>query len=47
VEKGILYAGVNNGTYKWGDVWVNPGESDDVTDEDEDDCNKIVKKIKK
>ena len=58
VEKDILYTAVTNGTYKWGDVWANPceshnetegdnpGESDDVTDEDEDDCIKIVKKIK-
>jgi len=49
VEKCVLYAAVANGKYKWGDVWVNPGELDDVTDEDEgeDNCNKKVKKIKK
>ncbi len=29
-EKDILYAAVANGTFKWGDVWVNPGGSDNV-----------------
>ena len=51
VEKDVLYAAVANGEYKWGDKWDKPGETyneiDDVTDEDEGDCIKKVKKIKK
>jgi len=29
-EKDVLYAAVANGTFNWGDVWVNPAESHDV-----------------
>ena len=34
VEKDILYTAVANGTFKWGDEWVNPAESQNETEED-------------
>ena len=45
-EKEILYAAVANGTFKWGDEWVNPGGSNQKR-KIENKSIKIVKKVKK